>query len=66
MKRLLVCTVLVQYLYCTGTEVEQLGADIGINLTYDTEDIAVSLGYDAEFKDSYLAHTGSIEVRFRY
>jgi uncharacterized protein with beta-barrel porin domain len=50
----------------TGAEVEQLGANAGIGLTYDDGAWSVGAAYDLSVKDGYEGHSGSVEARWKF
>lgn len=49
-----------------GAEVEQLGGNIGLGLTFDSGMWSVGANYDAEVKSGFVGHSASLEARFKF
>lgn len=50
----------------TGTNTDDLGALIGVGLSFDNPAWTASLGYDGDLRSDYMSHTASAEYRFRF
>lgn len=49
-----------------GAEVEKFGATAGAGLTFDRGDFSIGANYDAEIRQDFLGHTGTLEARFKF
>jgi outer membrane autotransporter protein len=50
----------------TGSEVDQLGGNLGLGLTYDDGTWSVGTNYDTEIKSGLTGHSTSLEARFKF
>lgn len=50
----------------TGTNTDDLGALVGLGLSFDNPDWSAGIAYDADIRSDYMSHTASAEYRFRF
>lgn len=50
----------------SSASVEKTGILTGLGLEYKYDDISITASYDAEIKDDYSSHSGSIQAKFRF
>ncbi|WP_169570020.1 autotransporter domain-containing protein [Sneathiella limimaris] len=49
-----------------GQDPEQFGAQLGLGFAYDVGEWILGANYDAEFKNNYLSHSGSLKAKLRF
>jgi outer membrane autotransporter protein len=50
----------------TGTNTDDLGALVGLGLSFDNPDWSAGIAYDADIRSDFMSHTASAEYRFRF
>lgn len=50
----------------TGTNTDDLGALIGLGLSFDNPNWTAGIAYDADIRSDFMSHTASAEYRFRF
>ncbi len=50
----------------TGTDTDDIGALVGVGVTFDNADWSASFNYDGDIRGNFQNHTGSAEFRWKF
>lgn len=50
----------------SGTDVSDIGAQIGVGVSFENENWIAGISYDADLRSDYNSHTGRAEIRWKF